>query len=121
MAKIKETDSSIGHETEVALQIFTLSRQLKSSTPRIFFHNTSFELELEPMTIEWRDNSLEAFFSRYILLYHLVTNHDRMIESITHWHFALIVALVKGNPCDIRHQVLSRIPGSQPIDGDQHG
>ena len=121
MANIKEPDSSIGHEAEVALQSFTLSQQLKSPTLRWFFLNTIFELELEPMAIQWRDNSLEAFFSRYNLLCNLAASHDRIIESITHWHFALIVILVKGNPSDVRHQVLSQIPGSQPMDGDRHG
>lgn len=121
MPSIKESDSSIGCEAETALISFTLSQQLQSPTLRCFFLNTIFNLELDPISVQSRDDAFEAFFSRYSLLCNLAANTNRAIESITHWQFAEIVILVKDYPSDTRHKVISRIPGSQQFDWEQHG
>ena len=121
MASIKESDSSIGREAKTALISFTLSQQLQSPTLRCFFLNIIFNLELDPMSVQSRDDAFEAFFSRYSLLCNLATNTNRAIESITHWQFAKIVIVVKDNPSEPRHKIISRIPGSQQFDWEQRG
>ena len=77
------------------LHNFRLSQPLQSLTLRAYFVNDVFDVELDPVGIQLRDNGFEAFFSRYATLCSLASNTHRAIENITHWQLAEVIKSIK--------------------------